>query len=300
MLERALPRHRPQQIAAPAGELFAARVGRLAIRSLYREVALDGKPGLVGPTGNGSHPDMDFTTFMRSLQALRGYFPAIAACGLQRPAFAPLRALGIAAEADMLAATAAVNTHRGAIFNLGLLCAALGVLQAEGAAISAQAACAIVRRHWGRDILAGLSGLSETTAGTPLSHGLFVARRDGSGGARQEAASGFPAALGVGLPAYRAALATTGDGELAAMQALFALIAELEDTNLLWRGGRTGLDYGRRAAADFLAAGGVLAADWRARAADIDRDFVARRLSPGGSADLLGITLFLAELDGLA
>jgi len=297
MLERALPRRSPPPVTAPAGELFAARVGRLAIRSLYREVALDGKPGLVGPSGNGSHPDMDFTTFMRSLQALRGYFPAIAACGLQRPGFAPLQALGIAAEADMLAATAAVNTHRGAIFNLGLLCAALGVLQAEGAAMGADAACAIVRRYWGRDILAGLSGLSDTA---PLSHGLFVARRDGSGGARQEAASGFPAALGVGLPAYRAALAATGDGELAAMQALFALIAELEDTNLLWRGGCAGLDYGRRAAADFLAAGGVLAADWREHAARIDHDFVARRLSPGGSADLLGITLFLAELDGLA
>ena len=297
MPERALSRRRPQPVAAPAGELFAARVGRLAIRSLYREVALDGKPGLVGPAGNGSHPDMDFTTFMRSLQALRGYFPAIAACGLQRPGFAPLQALGIAAEADMLAATAAVNTHRGAIFNLGLLCAALGVLQAAGEAISAPAACAIVRRHWGRDIFAGLS---DTTAGAPLSHGQFVARRDGSGGARQEAASGFPAALNVGLPAYRATLAATGDGELAAMQALFTLIAELEDTNLLWRGGRAGLDYGRRAAADFLAAGGVLAADWRAHAEAIDRDFIARRLSPGGSADLLGITLFLAELDGLA
>ena len=297
MLEHARALRHPQPVAAPAGELFAARIGRLAIRSLYREVALDGKPGLVGPAGNGSHPDMDFTTFMRSLQALRGYFPAIAACGLQRPGFAPLRALGIAAEADMLAATAAVNTHRGAIFNLGLLCAALGVLQAADEAISAAAACAIVRRHWGRDILAGLSAASD---GAPLSHGLFVARRDGSGGARQEAASGFPAALGVGLPAYRAALAATGDSELAAMQALFALIAELEDTNLLWRGGRAGLAYGRQAAAGFRAAGGVLAADWRARAASIDRAFVARRLSPGGSAVLLGITLFLAELDGLA
>ncbi len=157
-----------QRLPGPAGERFAARIGRLAIRSLYREVALDGKPGLVGPAGSGSHPDMDFTTFMRSLQALRGYFPAIAACGLQRPGFAPLQALGIAAEADMLAATAAVNTHRGAIFNLGLLCAALGVLQAKGATLNAEAACAVVRRHWGRDILAGLS---ETTAGAPLSHG---------------------------------------------------------------------------------------------------------------------------------
>jgi len=296
MPERALQLCRPLPVAAPAGELFAAKIGRLAIRSLHREVALDDKPGLVGPGGNGSHPDMDFTTFMRSLQALRGYFPAIAACGLQRPGFAPLRALGIAAEAEMLAATAAVNTHRGAIFNLGLLCAALGVLRADGAALDAAAACAVVHRHWGAEILAGLS---EATAGAPLSHGLFVARRDGSGGARQEAARGFPTALNVGLPTYRTTLAATGDGELAAMQALFALIAELEDTNLLWRGGQAGLAFGRRAAADFLAAGGVLAADWRVHAVAIDRAFVARRLSPGGSADLLGITLFLAELDGL-
>lgn len=297
MLERALPRRRPLFVGVSADEQFAARIGRLAIRSLYREVALDGKPGLVGPSGNGSHPDMDFTTFMRSLQALRSYFPTITACGLQRPGFAPLQALGIAAEAQMLAATAAVNTHRGAIFNLGLLCGALGVLQAEGEAISAQAACSVVRWNWGQDILAGLADLNDVA---PLSHGLVVARRDGCGGARQEAASGFPAALGVGLPAYRAALLATGDGKLAAMQALFALIAELEDTNLLWRGGRAGLAYGRRAAADFLAAGGVFAADWRDHAAQIDRDFVTRRLSPGGSADLLGITLFLAELDGLA
>lgn len=297
MPKRALLLACPQPVAAPVGELFAARIGRLAIRSLHREVALDGKPGLVGPTGSGSHPDMDFTTFMRSLQALRGYFPAIAACGLQRPSFAPLQTLGIAAEAEMLAATAAVNTHRGAIFNLGLLCAALGVLQAEGVALGAEAACAVVRRNWGAEILAGLSGAN---ADAPLSHGLIVARRDGSGGARQQAATGFPAALEVGLPAYRAVLAATGDTELAAMQALFALIAELDDTNLLWRGGRDGLDYGRRAAAHFLAGGGVLAADWRARAAAIDRDFVARRLSPGGSADLLDVTLFLAEFDGPA
>jgi triphosphoribosyl-dephospho-CoA synthase len=81
---------------------------------------------------------------------------------------------------------------------------------------------------------------------------------------------------------------------------LFALMAELDDTNLLWRGGREGLAYGHRSAADFLAAGGVFATDWREHAEAIDRDFVAHRLSPGGSADLLGVTLFLAELDGLA
>ena len=260
----------------------------------YREAALAPKPGLVTPSSQGSHGDMDFTTFVRSLQSLRAYFPAIAACGQHGPDFAPLQALGIAAESAMLAATGGVNTHRGAIFNLGLLCAAAGQLIADGEQPSASACCETVKMNWGAEIL---HGLSSPPAASQLSHGLVVARRYGSGGARQEAASGFPAALALGLPAYRSVLAAHGDGELAATQALFALMSELDDTNLLWRGGQSGLAYGQRAASEFLAAGGVFASDWRDHAEAIDRDFIARRLSPGGSADLLGVTLFLAELD---
>ncbi len=268
----------------------AAAIGRLAIRSLYREVALPIKPGLVGPQGSGSHEDMDYRTFVRSLQSLRGYFPAIAAAGAGRPGFAPLKTLGIVAESAMLAATGGINTHRGAIFNLGLLCAAAGWLVSAGEKPMPETVCALVGRAWGPAILAG------DAPAAPVSHGQWVARRHGAGGARHEAACGFPAATGVGLPAYRHALELTGDGEAAATHALFALMAELEDTNLLWRGGREGLGWARQAAAGFLAAGGVGAADWRARAADIDRQFTARRLSPGGSADLLGVTLFLADL----
>lgn len=274
-----------------------ALIGRLAIRSLYREVELAPKPGLVTPEGNGSHRDMDFRTFLRSLNALRPYFPAITACGRQSPDFGPLQALGIAAESAMLAATGGINTHRGAIFNLGLLCAATGALLGAGQPLSAEAVCTAVNERWASEILASSTALPSAAA---PSHGLLVSHRYGTGGARQEAAAGFPAAREIGLPAYRATLAATGDDELAAVQALFALMAELDDTNLLWRGGPVGLAYAHRAAAGFLAAGGIFAADWRAHAAAIDRAFVSRRLSPGGTADLLGVTLFLAELDGLA
>lgn len=286
---------RPLAQAVPGRLPADARIGRLAIRSLYREVALAPKPGLVTPASTGSHGDMNFATFLRSLAALRNYFPAIAACGRQYPAFAALQQLGVAAEASMLAATGGINTHRGAIFNLGLLCAGLGSLLAEGREVTAGAACAAVEAQWGGDILASSATLP---AELPPSHGLVVARRYGTGGARAEAAAGFPAAREVGLPAYRAVLAATGDEKRAEVQALFALIAELDDTNLLWRGGSAGLAHGRRAATEFLASGGVFANDWLAHAESIDRDFIMRRLSPGGSADLLGVTLFLAELDG--
>ncbi|PKO87707.1 MAG: triphosphoribosyl-dephospho-CoA synthase MdcB [Betaproteobacteria bacterium HGW-Betaproteobacteria-12] len=294
MSDAALLLKKPRPAGSDADASASARIGRLAIRSLYREAALAPKPGLVCPDSRGSHDDMDFATFVRSLQALRGYFPAIAARGRQAPALAPLQVLGIAAEQRMLAATGGVNTHRGAIFNLGLLCAASGLLHAEGEIPDAPTVCHLVSERWGREILAGLA------AAPAASHGLIVAHRYGCGGARQEAAAGFPAALELGLPAYRQVVAATGDAELAAVQALFALIAGLEDSNLLWRGGREGLAVGQRLAADFLAAGGVLADDWRAHAAAVDVEFVARRLSPGGSADLLGVTLFLAGMDGLA
>ncbi|HJW24042.1 MAG TPA: triphosphoribosyl-dephospho-CoA synthase MdcB [Rhodocyclaceae bacterium] len=285
----------PLAPAAPAAHqgVAASAIGRLAVRSLYREVALAPKPGLVSPVDSGSHGDMDFRTFLRSLSALRFYFPSIAAWGAGEPEFSELQRLGIAAEARMLAATGGINTHRGAIFNLGLLCAAAGALAAAGTPLSATGACRLVQERWGAGILAGLA----RPAAGPCSHGLVVARRYGSGGARQEAADGFPAAREIGLPAYRAALVAGASHDEAAVQALFALVAEVEDTNLLWRGGLDGLRYGQRAAADFLAAGGVENPDWRPRAEAVHREFVRRRLSPGGSADLLGVTLFLDALD---
>lgn len=269
-----------------------AQTGRAAIRALYREVALSPKPGLVTPDSRGSHRDMEFATFIRSLQALRSYFPKIATAGRGRPPFARLQALGVAAERTMMAATGGVNTHRGAIFNLGLLCAAVGALQATGMHLTVEAVCHAVTMNWGEAILDSLP-----TATEPASHGLAVARRYGAGGARREAAEGFPAARAIGLPTYRATLAVTGDPGLAEVQTLFMLIAGLEDTNLLWRGGPQGLAEARTMAADFIAGGGVFSADWRQRAVLIDRAFVTRQLSPGGSADLLGVTLFLAELE---
>lgn len=275
------------RFGAPA---LAERIGRLAVRSLYQEVALHPKPGLVSPFDNGSHVDMSMATFYRSLFALRHYFPAVARAGLGNPRFVELQTLGLRAEREMLRATGGVNTHRGAIFNLGLLCAAAAHSVAAGERPTPQALCRCVVRHWGNDIrLAG-------QAVAAISHGQAAARRYGVGGARAEAAAGFPNVLEGSLPAYCSLLVSTGDARHAAVQALFVLIARLDDSNLLWRGGSQGLRFARHRAAEFLAAGGVMARDWADHAARIHGEFVARRLSPGGSADLLAVTLFLHAL----
>ena len=91
--------------------------------------------------------------------------------------------------------------------------------------------------------------------------------------------------------------ATAEDAEAARVEACFALIASVEDTNLLHRGGLEGLRFARRAARRFIDAGGVRAPGWRVSARWVHESFVARRLSPGGSADLLAMSLFVDAHD---
>lgn len=175
-----------------------------------------------------------------------------------------------------------MNTHRGAIFGLGLLCAAGGWLGSRPAAGSLGAH---VRARYAGAILDGPELLHAP--------GARARRRHGVGGAPAEAAAGFPTLYGTGLPALRRAQALRPDApEAARVEACLALVARLEDTNLLHRGGPEGFCFARAEAARFIADGGIAQADWFARAQSLHRAFVARRLSPG-AADLLAMTLFV-------
>ena len=261
-----------------------------AVRSLYDELSLYPKPGLVSLVDNGSHRDMDAGTFMRSLFALRRYFFRIAAAGVAGAPFTELKQLGIAAERRMLAATGGVNTHRGAIFSLGLLCAAAGRCKALGLPSTPDAVRATLQREWGAALAA------HADAGG-ASHGLAMAARHGAGGAREEAALGLPSVFGVALPALQQAHAQTGCWERARIEALFALMAHASDTNVYYRGGAAGAALVRMLARRFIARGGVHRADWLRYATACHRIFTRRRLSPGGAADLLAAACLLHRLD---
>ncbi|RQT16136.1 triphosphoribosyl-dephospho-CoA synthase MdcB [Burkholderia contaminans] len=268
----------------------AERIAELAERSLVLEIETYPKPGLVSHVDTGSHTDMDAATFARSAAVLRPYFAELADAGARDADMAVLRKIGLRAEHAMLAATGGVNTHRGAIFGLGLLCAAAGRRAIPGTMPAGVTLGAFVSRRWGADILGGPR--------LPDSHGERASRRYGVGGARREAADGFTTVYAVGLPALRRAQRDLpGDREAARVDACFALIAALDDTNLLHRGGQAGLDFARATARAFVARGGVRARDWRLRAAAAHRAFVARRLSPGGAADLLAMSVFVDALD---
>jgi triphosphoribosyl-dephospho-CoA synthase len=281
---------RPKAHAPRALDAEAIAAG--AAHCLLLELETWPKPGLVSHVDSGSHNDMDADTFRVSVAAIEPYFEALADAGGRGCGMGRLRIIGLDAEAAMRAATSGINTHRGAIFGLGLLCAAAGAA-ASGLVDPALPLGAAVSQLWGIGIVDGPVLLH--------SHGSGARRRFGAGGARMEAAQGFPSVYKVGLPALRrGALKAPGDAEAARVEACFALIAAVEDTNLMHRGGPSGLRFARRAARNFLEDGGVGRPGWRERAHAVHEDFVARRLSPGGSADLLAMSLFVGAHERLA
>lgn len=282
--DSAARQHASHPEAATASAL-AHRLGRLAVAALHAELGCASKPGLVTPFDSGSHADMDASTFLRSLFALRGYFVAIAQAGIDNAPFEQLRQLGIAAEAAMLRATGGINTHRGAIFSLGLLTAQAARLRAvHRHAPTGEAVCSAVQ-VW-RDAL-------QAAPLDPSSNGQRVRAAFRISGVREQAAAGYPLLREIALPSLRNALRSGATREAALAQTLMHLVAEVDDLNLLHRGGQDGLAYAKAQAHAFLADGGIAHPQWRACLHAIGRQFVARRLSPGGSADLLACAWFL-------
>lgn len=268
-------------------------LARAAVRALYAELALAPKPGLVSFADNGSHADMHAGHFLRSLFALRHYFFAIARAGFDDAPFATLEALGRAAETRMLAATGGVNTHRGGIFLLGLLCAAGGRLLAQRAPLRPDALRDTLQRCWGSALRARAEGVRRAP---PRSNGQRAARAHGLRSAGDEAADGFPKLFEDLLPVLLASRAQGVTEDAALVQTLFAALAVLDDTNLVHRGGIEGLRFARDTAAHFLTDGGVQRAGWPQRAQAVHHAFVQRRLSPGGSADLLAAAHWVAAV----
>jgi len=277
--------------AQPGPRLTPAKVGREATLALYDELALAPKPGLVTLLDRGSHDDMDAHTFMRSLFSLRRYFAQIAEAGFGGAQFAVLERYGIAAEARMFEATGGVNTHRGAIFMLGLLCAAAGAALCEcgNRAPHPDQVRAALRRHWG-------DALARRSQRAPTLPGGIAARRHGLRSASEEAALAFPVLFDTALPALASGLARGLTPHAARLDTLFHVMAVLEDSNLAHRGGLAGLHYAQGAARSFLDRGGVARPGGLQAAQAIANDFVARRLSPGGAADTLAAACWVTRV----
>lgn len=269
----------------------ADQIGAWAVQSLLDEVCTTPKPGLVDRRNSGSHRDMDIFTFMASAAALGPYFRRCAHIGQVTAKEAPdhtfslLRTAGLRAEQDMYAATGGVNTHKGAIFTIGILCGAAGRLwKPEGG--------------WNtEELFREVSAMTASAMAEDLRHacadtvGQRLYTQRGIRGIRGEVALGLPSAANIGLPVYRSCLEQGMEPNTAGAITLLHLIARVEDTNMISRGGLEGAKAGAEKAAAFLESGPTLE-----QIAVLDDWFVQRNLSPGGCADLLAAVYFIHHL----
>ncbi|WP_393947331.1 triphosphoribosyl-dephospho-CoA synthase CitG [Kluyvera intermedia] len=246
-------------------------VPALAEEALWQELELTPKPGLVDLRNNGAHRDMDHALFVRSIAAITPWFSRFAELGgtyAHLPASEQLRLIrpmGIACEQAMYAATDGVNTHKGGIFALGLLCFAAGRLGEVNQASLCHEVSAICQGLVARELE---ERTTQATAGERQFHQF------GLTGARGEAQSGFATVRRV-LPGWHCAHPH---------MLLLRLMATNQDSNLVSRGGISGLRYVQEYAQQLLAQG------WDEQAlAEMDDALITRNLSPGGSADLLSV-----------
>ncbi|WP_095156606.1 triphosphoribosyl-dephospho-CoA synthase [Pseudomonas sp. Irchel 3E13] len=277
------------QVPLPLAQLLAD----LAVDALIDEADLSPKPALVDRRGTGAHNDLHLGLMHASALSLWPCFKEMAEAALAigevgQPLREALGHIGREGERAMLATTAGVNTHRGAIWALGLLVAscALSASGEEAAAVAARA---------GRIAL-----IDDRFAPRQQdSHGLQVKHRYGARGAREEAQSGFPAVLGHGLPQLRNSRSRNAGEQNARLDALLAIMATLDDTCVLWRAGPQGLHIMQQGARAVLDAGGSASLAGRRRLRELDTRLLALNASPGGAADLLAACLFLDNVGSL-
>ena len=304
--DQALVAARVMEIAnrpAPGFGDAASRIGRLALTATLGEAAAAPKPGLVDPRSRGAHRDMDYFSFLASAAALAPWFSEFARLGARHRGepsglLPVLREAGKAAERDMFAATGGVNTHKGLIFSMGLLCAGAGRLAASGVLPPCPQACAEpgLIASLAAEIVSGITlrELGGTdTAGRGGTVGEKLYAREGVRGIRGEAEDGFPSVLLHALPRLRASLAAGLSMNDAMIDVLLVLFAVVEDTNVLGRAGRDGLAFLRGEAKRAIVAGSMATAAGRAAILTMDEALTARNISPGGCADLLAVTIFL-------
>ena len=282
-------------------EHIAARIGAAAIEAMLYEVAATPKPGLVDRSNNGAHRDMDYYTFMSSAAALRMSFDEFLTTGRQYSNREVMRLLpelqscGRRAEQRMFAMTRGINTHKGMIFSLGLLCGAAGWLLPKGA-FSIEVLC--------RTVAAMCTVIYKKAYGNlvkkeTLTKGERMYLLYGVAGVRGEAESGFYTVRKLSLPRYRQSRKLGCSINDALVDTLLHLLAETMDTNILGRHDMNTLLAAQKRASEILKAGSIHTVQGRSMILNLDEEFMKEYISPGGSADLVAVTHFLYTLENL-
>lgn len=249
-------------------------VADLAERALRLELDTTPKPGLVDRRDNGAHKDMDYALMSKSISALRPYLTRLAVESAKDIDPAKIKEIGIEAEKAMLKATGGVNTHKGALFCIGLSVAAASCLACSTGAVEAYSFKELVSR---------VASEIPSARGT---HGAEAKRSFKAVGALENARAAYPELFTDWLPYYRS---LEGD-PFRCHKTLLHIMTTLDDTNILHRRGAEGLAHAEAEAArlleDFSESG----------LSSLNKDFIRENISPGGSADMLSLTIFIESI----
>ena len=272
----------------------ADQAASAAVRGLLYEVSTTPKPGLVDRNNSGSHRDMNFFTFLDSSASLIPWFREFFCLGWDhssesdRQIFERLRYAGQRAETAMFSATGGINTHKGLVFASAILCGALGKVHARRELPLPFTDVLQECRRLGKCSLADLHHPPNVQPPLPT-NGERIFTAYGIRGARGEAAAGFPSAVQIGLPALRKWLSAGFSLNDSAAMALLTLISEVDDTNMVHRGGPELAKKRKEQAKILLSA--VTKENFKETLYTLDHQYMTENLSPGGCADLLAVSL---------
>jgi len=273
-------------------------IAQLAGKSVLYEVSTSPKPGLVDRHSNGAHTDMDFFTFMASSSAIhKGFYDITEASsnfdGRPKELLSLLRPIGIKMEEAMFKATENVNTHKGIVFSLGLVAAA---------AVQVQPLEQNREKHISEYIMKMTEGISKelfVPEKKIKTNGEIIFETFGFKGIRGEVESGFPTVFNSGLDELRNSYYTFECKNDLFIQTLFRIMSVCEDSNIISRHEPETLIEVQAMAKKFLESGGMHQEDGILQVKDMDNLFIKRHISPGGSADLLAVTIFLGLLENI-
>ncbi|MCQ9120383.1 2-(5'-triphosphoribosyl)-3'-dephospho CoA synthase [Rodentibacter pneumotropicus] len=284
---------------------FAEQIGEKVYQALLQEARVSPKPGLVDSLTNGAHQDMNLQTFERSALALKPFFIDFVLKGMETAALPEnqvlsyIRPLGLLAEQAMFQATHHTNTHKGAIFSFGLICAAIGRLaklahfRANELIFSIESICSLSAK-FAQDLTKELEHYPDYL---PITAGVRLYRKYGLTGARGEAENGFQQ-IQMLLPLLDEYHQL--DWEHRLLIALLHLMAKNPDTNVVHRGGLEALQFVQQSAIDLLKNQSLVLDKTKLTQAllKFDSACIIRNLSPGGSADLLALSIFFLFFRG--
>ncbi|WP_418788612.1 GNAT family N-acetyltransferase [Leyella stercorea] len=285
-------------------------IAHLATQALQAELDTTPKPGLVDKDNNGAHRDMDYALMQRSIDTLHPYFVKLAllGCADALPTHASIRDIGIEAERAMLSATNGVNTHKGALFSMGL---AVVAAAHEERKIAANEEQILKERNGGEDVLVSLrttiKALAASFPDTNGTHGskakLLSKGTTAIKGALDNAREGYEMLFAEWLPFY---IERRKEHDAHTLhKTLLRIMCDLDDTNVIYRTdlataeevkqearalldsfskAHTAEDKEKRIAAELLAL------------KDMDKRYTARNISPGGAADMLSLTIFIGSI----